>query len=87
MDQDFALTHKITLEKLPCTIWMIVIDGQPIAFGNLVEEFELVYVVLEELACVISFNIISSPKQLIQRLIGKPKKFVVENNSIHKFNP
>ena len=66
MDQDFPLTHKITLEKPPCLASMIiVIDGQPIAFGNILEEFEQVRAVLEELASMISFNIISSPKHLI----------------------
>ena len=60
MDQDFALTHKITLEKLPCPTLVLVIDYRPIASGNIVEECEPIRVVLEELACVISFIIISS---------------------------
>ena len=44
---------------------MIVIDGQSIAFGIILEESKLVRAVLEELARMMSFNIMSSPKHLI----------------------
>ena len=40
MDRDFALTHKKTLEKFYYPASVIVIDGQPIASSNIVEEFE-----------------------------------------------
>ena len=49
---------------------MIFIDGQPIASRNIVEEFELAQVVLEELAFVISFNIIRSHEHSI--FLGLP---------------
>ena len=65
MDRDFALTHKKTLEKFYYPASVIVIDGQPIASSNIVEESESIRVVLNKLACVISFNINSSIEHLI----------------------
>ena len=46
MDREFALKHSIILKKLPCPIPVTVIDGRPIASGNILEESELVRVVL-----------------------------------------
>ena len=68
MDKLFAQTHQISLRKLPCPASVVVIDGHPIAFGNIVEELQPVSVALNNLACVVSFNIISS--QSIQLFWG-----------------
>ena len=62
MDREFALTQKILLNKLPNPVAVGVIDGRPIAWGDIVEESEPIRVVLGNLASVISFNIISSPE-------------------------
>ena len=61
MDRDFALKHNILLKKLPCPTPFIVIDARLIALGDILEELEAVHVVLGDLTCVISFNIIHSP--------------------------
>ena len=58
MDREFALTNNIVLRKLLCPTPVTVIDGRPIASGDILEESEAVRVVLGDLACVISFNII-----------------------------
>ena len=70
IDKEFALTQKILLSNLPCPATVAVIDGRPIASGDIVEESEPIRVVLGNLACVISFNIISSPEHLI--ILGLP---------------
>ena len=44
---------------------MVVIDGCPIASGNIVKELQPLRVVLDKLACIISFDIISSPEHPI----------------------
>ena len=62
MDKNFAEAHHTSLRKLPCPTFVVVIDGRPIASGNIVEELESVSVALNNLACVVSFNIISSPQ-------------------------
>jgi hypothetical protein len=82
MDREFALTQNIILKKLPNPVAVGVIDGRPIASGDIVEESEPIRVVLGNLASVISFNIISSPEHSLvlglpwfelhnQRLIGE----------------
>ena len=70
MDKNFAQAHKISLRKLPCPASVVVIDGRPIASGNIVEESEPISVVLNNLACVVSFNIISSLEHPI--VLGLP---------------
>ena len=70
MDREFALAQKISLHKLPYQASVVVIDGRPIASGNITEGSEPVRVVLDDLACVISFNIISSPEHPI--VLGLP---------------
>ena len=62
LDKDFARLHRVTLRKLHCPTSIVIIEGHIIPSGNIVEEFELVPVVRDNLACIISFNIISSPK-------------------------
>ena len=62
IDKNFAQAHKISLRKLPCPTSVVVIDGRPTASGNIVEESELLSVALNNLVCVVSFNIISSPE-------------------------
>ena len=56
-----------------------MIDGRPITSGNIVEESKPVQVVLGNLACMISFNIISSPEHPI--VLGLPW-FELHNPSI-----
>ena len=58
MDRDFARIHQVSLRKLPCPTFVVVIYDCPIASENIVEESNLVRVVLDNLA---NFNIISSP--------------------------
>ena len=71
MDRNFAQVHQISLRKLPVLAFVVVIDGRPISSGNIVKEPELIHVtVLDNLACTISFNIISSPKNPI--ILGLP---------------
>ena len=65
MDRNFAQAHQISLTKLP----VVVIDGRPIAFGNIIEESKPVKIVLD-IACVVSFNIISIPEHPI--VLGLP---------------
>ena len=70
MDREFALSQKILLNKLPSPVAVGVIDGRPIASGDIVEESEPIRVVLGHLASIISFNIIRSPKHPI--VLGLP---------------
>ena len=62
---------------------MIVIDGRPIAFGNIVEDSEPVSVALSNSVCVISFNIINSPEHPI--VLGLPW-FELHNPNIDWIN-
>ena len=61
MDRNFAQAHR-SLRKLMCPASVVGIDGYPIAFGNIIEESEPVIIVLDNLACVVLFNIISIPE-------------------------
>ena len=70
MDHQFAVMHSIQLHKLPSPVSVGVIDGRPIASGDIVEESEPIRVVLGNLASVISFNIISSPEHSL--VLGLP---------------
>ena len=70
MDKEFALSEKILLKNLPCPASVVVIDGRPISSGNIVEESEPIRVVLGSFACMISFNIISSPEHPV--ILGLP---------------
>ena len=70
MDRDFATTQEILLYKLPRPASVAVIDGRSIASGDITEESKPICVVLGNLACVISFNIISSPEHPI--VLGLP---------------
>ena len=70
MDRNFSQAHQISLRKLSCPSSVIVIDGRPIASGNIVEESKPIQVVLDNLVCVVSFNIISSPEHPI--VLGLP---------------
>ena len=54
------MENNIYLKKLPCPTPVTVLDGRPIASRDVLEESEAVRVVLGDLACVISFNIIKS---------------------------
>ena len=80
MDRNFAQAHQISLRKLPCPVSVVVIDGRPIASGNIIEELEPVNIVLDNLACVVSFNIISIPEHPI--VLGLPW-FELHNPDIH----
>jgi hypothetical protein len=79
MDRDFALSQKISLNTLPCPASVVVIDGRPIASGHITEETEPLRIVLDNLACIISFNISSSPEHPI--VLGLPW-FELHNPSI-----
>ena len=70
MDRNFDQDHQISLRKLPCPASIVFIDGHPIAFGNTVEESKPVRVLLDNLACVIPFNISRSPEHPI--VLGLP---------------
>ena len=70
MDRYFASTHEILLCKLSRPAPVAVIDGRPIASGDITEETEPIRVVLGDLACIISFNIISSPQHPV--VLGLP---------------
>ena len=59
LNRHFARIHQVSLRKLHCPTSVVVIDGRPIASENIAEDFKSVRVVLDNLACVISFNIIS----------------------------
>ena len=93
MDRDFASTQEILLHKLPHPASVAVIDGRPIASGDITEESEPIRVVLGDLACMISFNIIKSPEHPV--ILGLPW-FELHNPEIdwrkreikeaHKFN-
>ena len=48
------------MHTLPCPVSVVVIDGRPIASGKIVEEFEPIHILLGDLECVVSFNIIRS---------------------------
>ena len=50
IDRNFAQAHEISLRKLPCPTSVVVIDGRPIASGNIIEELEPVNIVVE-IAC------------------------------------
>ena len=49
MDHEFASTQNILLNKLPNLVVVGVIDGRPIASGDIVEESEPICVVLGNL--------------------------------------
>ena len=70
MDRDFARKHQIALHKLPCPVSVVVIDGRPIASGKIFEESEPIHILLGDLGCVVSFNIIRSPEHPI--VLGLP---------------
>ena len=67
---EFSLTQNILLNKLPNPVVVGVIDGHPIASGDIVEESEPIRVVLGDLASIISFNIIRSPEHPV--VLGLP---------------
>ena len=70
MDRNFAQSNQISLRKLLCLASVVVIDGRPIASENIIEESEPINIVLDSLACVVSFNIISIPEHPI--VLGLP---------------
>jgi hypothetical protein len=70
MDQEFALKHNILLKKLSCLTPVTVIDGRPIASGDILDDSEEVHFVLGDLVCVINFNIIHSLEHSV--ILGFP---------------
>ena len=80
MDKNFAQAHQISLRKLFCPASMVVIDGRPIASRNIVEESEPLSVALNNLVCVVSFNIISTLEHPF--VLGLPW-FKLHNPNIH----
>ena len=63
--REFAVTQNILLKNLPHPTSVTVIDGRPIASGDIIQETEPVRIVLGDLACVICFIVIHSPEQAI----------------------
>jgi Rieske Fe-S protein len=45
MDRNFAQASQLSLRKLPCPTFVVLIDGRPIVSGNIVEESEPIQVV------------------------------------------
>jgi hypothetical protein len=70
MDQEFALAHRIILQKISHPISVSVIGGRCIASRDIIGESKSIRVVLGSLACNISFNIIASPEHPI--ILGLP---------------
>ena len=70
MDREFAQKHQISFYTLPCLVSVVVIDGCPIPSGKIYEEFEPIHILLGDLGCVVSFNIIRSPEHPI--VLGLP---------------
>ena len=58
------------MRNLPCPASVVGIDGHPIASRDIVEESEPIRVVFGSFACVISFNMISSPEHPV--ILGLP---------------
>ena len=81
MDRNFAQVRQISLRKRPYPTSVVVIDSRPMAFGNIVEDSKPVCVILDNLVCVISFNIISSPEHPI--ILGLPW-FKLHNPKINR---
>ena len=80
MDRNFTQAHQISLRKLTCLASIVVINGCPNAFRNIIQELEPVNIVLDNLAFIVSFNIISIPKHPI--VLGLPW-FELHNPDIH----
>ena len=70
IDRNFAQAHQISLRKLSCPAFFVVIDGHPIASGKIVEESKPIQVFLDNFVCKVSFNIISSPDHPV--VLGLP---------------
>ena len=54
LHRGFARKHQIALHKLPCPVFVLVIDGRPIASGKIFEESEPIHILLGDLGCVVS---------------------------------
>ena len=83
VDREFALKHNIVLKKLPCPAPVTIIDSNPIASGDILQELESVRIMLGDLICVSSFNIIHSYKHSVT--VGLPW-FELHNPDIHWIN-
>ena len=82
------------LRRLSCV--NLGIDGHPIASGGIVEESEPIRVVLGNLACVISFNVINSLEHpvislvylglnfIILKLIGENEQSIISNENLNQ---
>ena len=70
MDREFFLETQHPLEEAPFSTLIIVIDGRPIPFGDMVEELEEVHVLLRDFSCMINSNIIHCPKYSV--IVGLP---------------
>ena len=70
MDRDFSQEHQIPFHKLPCLVSVVVIDGRLISFGKIFEESEPRHILLGDLGCIVSFNIIRSLEHPI--VLGLP---------------
>ena len=70
MGQEFASIHKILFKTVHCLPSLTIIDGRPIASRGIIEEFESILVVIGDLDCVNSFNIIHIIEHMI--VLGLP---------------
>ena len=61
MDKDFALKHGLELIKKAHPTSMEVIDGRPLALGNVMEETQPLEVMLGDQVSHVVFNIIQCP--------------------------
>ena len=65
MDKDFAMKHSLELIGKIHPIPVKVIDGRPLASGNVMQETQLLEVRLEDQLSHIVFNIIQYPTNLV----------------------
>ena len=70
MDTDFAQIHLVFLRKLLCPVLVVDIYGRPIASKKIEQVSEPICVAIDNMACVIYFNIITKPKHPF--LLGLP---------------
>jgi hypothetical protein len=58
MDKDYAMKHSLELIRKAYSVPMEVIDGQPLALGNVMEETQPLEVILRNQIFHVTFNII-----------------------------
>jgi hypothetical protein len=79
MDKDFAMKHSLELIGKAHPTPMEVIDGRPLALGNVMEETQPLEVMLGDQVSHVVFNIIQCPTNPM--VLGLPW-FEVHNNDV-----